>query len=136
MPCCSEIAPVAGETILPGQSFSISVVLKIRTNELERKRVEFVVETDSQYQPAMKYALLASICPEWEMHPVGEQTRELPVGRSARNVIRIVSRRVAREGGTLPAHVDADVPLAARFICEPTERTGAEGVTTSLVTSS
>ena len=130
-PCCSEVARLAGETVQPGQKLTIPVKLKIRSNQAERKRVEFVIDTDSKDRPVLKFALLANVCPDWEIQPVGEPTRDLPVGRGATDVLRVISRRVAGEGGVLPTEVEADPPLTARFRGEVSKLTGPDLLTTT-----
>ncbi len=128
-PCCSELAALVGTVVAPGQSMSIPAVLKVRSNQFERQRVEFVVETNDVDRPVLRYALQTTICPEWETQAVAEPTRDLPVGRGAGDVIRAISRRVAGEGGTLPIAVEADHPLTVRFLGEPMEWVSPDLVT-------
>lgn len=95
----------------------------------ERKRVGFLVQTDSAECPDMTYALSVMIYPEWEVTDTPESSRTLPIGRAGRQVMRLVSRRIAQEGDVLPTKVEVDSPLVARFLGEPREQTEQESVT-------
>jgi hypothetical protein len=130
-PCCSQIGPISKEAIPPGGRCPIPVTLKVAPSlQPEKKRVGFLVLTDSAEYPNKTYALTVAAYPEWEVQDTPESSRTLPLDRPGRQVVRITSRRSAQEGELLPTKVEADSPLVARFLGEPRERTGPEGVTT------
>ena len=129
-PCCSEIGPLSKEAIPPGGRCLIPVALKVAPSpQVERKRVGFLVQTDSEQCPSITYALGVMAYPEWEVRASAESSRTLPIGRAGRLVMRITARRLAREGSTLPTRVEAESPLSARFLAEPGKQTESVGVT-------
>ena len=101
-PCCSAIGPLPTNAIPPGGRCQIPAILKVLTNQEEKKRVVFKVDTDSREQPTLMYALTAVFCPEWEVGDVGDRPPALAVNRAGHHVIRVVSRRVGPEGESLP----------------------------------
>jgi Protein of unknown function (DUF1573) len=132
-PCCSQIGPLPREPIPPGGRCPIPAVLKVVPSpQPEKKRVGFLVQTDSGECPNTTYALSAMVCPDWEVQASADSSRTLPIGRAGRQVIRITSRRLGREGDGLPAKVEADSSLVVRFLGEPREQAGPEGVTSSV----
>src|SRR5262249_44746956 len=75
-----------------------------------------IVETHSKDRPTLTYALTAAFCPEWEVGNVGDRPPTLALNQAGHHVIRVMSRRVGREGGSLPDRGEAEWPLAATFI--------------------
>ncbi len=129
-PCCSQIGPLSREAIPPGGRCPIPVVLKVAPSiQTEKKRVGFLVQTDSSECPNMTYALGVVAYPEWEIRASTDSSRTLPIGRAGRQVMRITARRLGGEGDTLPAGVEADSPLVVRFLGEAREQAESEGVT-------
>jgi len=131
-PCCSQVGPVSKEVLPPGGQCQIPVSLKVGAGETGKKRVGSVIQTDSKECPALTYALRATLHPEWEVREPVESFRILSVGRAGRRVMQIVCRRVAGEGSTLPAHVEAESPLIARFLGEPREQAEADGLVSTV----
>ncbi len=97
--------------------------------QAEKKRVGFLVQTDSNECPNTTYVLSALAYPEWEIRASAGSSRTLAIGQPGRQVMRITCRRVAGDGRTLPTQVEAESPLAARFLGEPREQTESESVT-------
>ena len=129
-PCCSQAGPLTKEAIPPGGRCPIPVALKVTPSlQPEKKRVGFLVRTDSDECPNTTYALRVTTYPEWEVRDTPESSRTLPIGRAGRQVIRIISRRLAQEGVVLPTKVEADSPLVVQFLGEPRGQTESEGVT-------
>ena len=88
-----------------------------------------MVQTDSDECPNTTYTLSVAAYPDWEVRDAPESSHTLPIGRAGRQVMRITSHRLGREGDALPAKVEADSPLVVRFLGEPREQTESEGVT-------
>jgi hypothetical protein len=129
-PCCSEIGPFSKEAIPPGSRCAIPVLLKVAPIlQAEKKRVGFLLQTDSKECPNWTYTLSAMVFPAWEVRVSADSTRTLPIGRSGRQVMRITGRRVGTEGNTLPTRVEAESPLVARFLGDSREETESAGVT-------
>ena len=98
----------------------------------ERKRVGFLIQTDSTECPNITYALSAAVYPEWEVRALPESSRTVPIGRAGRQVMEVIARRQGEEGRTLPARVEADSPLTVRFLTEPRDQMESSGLTTRI----
>ena len=130
-PCCSAIGPLSKDAISPGGQHQIPVVLKAVANGSERKRVGFVILTDSKECPKLVYVLRTTFYPELEIRAVGEPTKELAIGRRGRDLLQITCRRVAGDGGTLPSCVEAEPPVIAAFLGEPHNQVDTEGASSA-----
>jgi hypothetical protein len=126
--CCSQLAALPKEPVSPGSQRQISTLLTVRAGDSGKKRVGFVVQTDSEELTTLRYALRATVYPEWEIRPSPVPLQTLRVGDTGRIVIQVLSRGVAGEGGTLPTLLEAEPPAYARFLDKPHLETEADGI--------
>jgi hypothetical protein len=129
-PCCSGVGPISGEPIPPGGQCAIPVVLKAVADNVEEKRVGFLVRTDSDECPTLTYALRATFYPEIDIHASADSCKILPIGRAGRQALQIACFRLSGDNASVPTQVAIDPPLAARFAGEPREQRWSDGVAT------
>jgi hypothetical protein len=125
-PCCSVVEAFP-ESIRPGGEGTVSVNLKAGRSS-GRKRVSFILETDSAALPSIQLGLAADFSPEWEVVPVGRTGVRLPMGESGGMGFKVICRRLDREGRGLPERLESSPGLAAKFDGEPRELKRGDGV--------
>ncbi len=127
-PCCSAVGAISKEAIGPGQSLVIPVSLKaVPITKPERKRVQFVIESDDREHATFQYVLSASFYPEFEIRPLGGP-RVLRSGKPGRWEFEAVARRVGAGEAILPDRVKAESPLIARFSGESRRQADPDGL--------
>ncbi len=116
VPCCSEIGALSRDVVPPGGQCLIPTAMKVLSDRYERKRAGFIIETDGNHPKVSTFVLVADLYPGLEIQNPGDQTLTLPMNRSGRYVLKVVTRRIGEEGEVPPEWVDAELPLRARFI--------------------
>ncbi|MFO0956122.1 MAG: hypothetical protein U0800_01505 [Isosphaeraceae bacterium] len=126
MPCCSALGDVPA-SIAPGSSASIHATFRPGVGD-GRRRVGFEVVTRSDAARVHRFALEATLVPEWELRGREGVATVVTVNRPNRSEIEVVCRRFRGEGRDLPEVVEAEPPVRAAFEGPSTERRLDEGL--------
>ncbi len=118
-PCCSSIGPLP-DVIPPGGVVKIPISFRPGHGS-SRKRVEFTVRADVPDVHTLVLAVRAAATAEIEIRRDAPIVT-LPIGRSGRQNLTIVSRRIGQEGRESPDGIEATLPLTAAFVGPKEER--------------
>lgn len=124
-PCCSEIGPLP-EWISPEGEAQVPITFK-PGYQSGRKRVEFVVQTDSPERPIWRLVVNAALVSELEVTTLDGSDTVLPLGHGGSQSLQILCRRIGDDGRGSPISIAAASPLVARFSGPATERLFPDG---------
>lgn len=119
-PCCSDIESVALTSLPPGAETLISVTFRVGV-KTERRRVQFLVETDDKLQPFRTLTLSAYCYPAWEIQKPEPIIENLVVNRGKRIVVKMIGRSLKGGSDVLPDEIVAEDPLKASFSSKPSK---------------
>jgi len=113
-PCCSAIGPVP-ESIPPEGEARVRVSFRpgYRSGS---QAVRFALETNLRDQPIRILVLRSRLFSEWEAVPTDDRPLSLPVGATAKWLLRVTCRCRGSEGLRLPEGVTAGGLVEARFV--------------------
>lgn len=114
-PCCSSIDPVP-ESIPAGGSAKVAV--KLRPGyQSGPKRVQFVVLTDRDDDPAISLWLSATLTSALDVEfDDTAAAATLAVGKAGTLKGRVIGRRTGKDGFSAPSSLSINAPAKARFV--------------------
>jgi hypothetical protein len=125
VPCCSAVGPLP-ESVPPHGEIAVPVVFKPGFQS-GRKQVGFVVKTDDTLRPVRPFTFLAFLIPETEVHVLDGSDRAVSVGSAGQQTLRIVCRRIGKQGRGIPITVRASTPVQVKFAGTEIERALPDG---------
>lgn len=125
-PCCSSVG-LLPDQVPPGGEVGLVTSLRLG-RQTGRKRVGFVVRTDSPERPAIALALGADVVSAFEVHEQDHPDQGLLTGQPARLRLEVVCRRLGQEGSGAPVAIRTEGPLAAEFAGAAVERARPGGL--------
>ncbi len=112
MPCCSEVEPLPGAAIGPGEAAKVGVTFRPGRNS-GAKFVRFTVRTDDPDRPTIELVLSARVYPRWEFRPGDVSTAPVLVGQSARRVGRGIGHGRVGDRSLIPTAVESSGGIVA-----------------------
>ncbi len=113
VPCCSAIES-APKSIAPGGTGQLCVVFSAGRQK-GRKKVGFLVTTDSPTNPVRRFLLIANFLHEYEVRTMEGSDTVVPLGREGRQRLSLMTRRLGDDGLEAPASIDGSGALSASF---------------------
>ena len=124
-PCCSA-ADALPPTIPPRGAVPLAVITKPGMQS-GRKRVAFEVTTDSVDEPIRVYQLTADPRAEVETTLVDGSTTRLEVGKTGRQIFKVVCNRIGDLGRGAPEAVATDTSIPVRRLGSAVEWPSSNG---------
>ena len=129
MPCCSRIVTVPATIPARGEArLAVDFQPEFQSG---RKQVGFRVGTDREDEPVLGFVLRAALVPEVQVRTVEGGGLSLLMGKSGKQVLRVVARRYKEEGLSARETIADAGTVKATFVGGPTEMVRPDGVVES-----
>ena len=126
-PCCSAVEDFAPGPLAPGGSAQLAVSFR-PGRQTGWKRVDFLIESDTDAVPTLRCVLLAQLIGGWEFQWLKGSATTLPANRPGEQRYRVIHRQKVGLGRGAPTEVVGSDPLRVEWTEPPATRPLADGI--------